>query len=99
MLENKDVSANYNKTRINIGHQHDRWVELKDALRVQCHCACSSEIGTSLIDDAGRQAAHKKQRKYMLYTYVLKVNINFQLKKNFKTISKLNNILPLKVLK
>jgi hypothetical protein len=31
----KEVLANYNKTRINIGHQHDRWVELKDALRVQ----------------------------------------------------------------
>jgi hypothetical protein len=30
----KEVLANYNKTRINIGHQHDRWVELKDALRV-----------------------------------------------------------------
>jgi hypothetical protein len=27
----KEVLANYNKTRINIGHQHDRWVELKDA--------------------------------------------------------------------
>ena len=25
----------YNKTRINIGHQHDRWVELKEAFRVQ----------------------------------------------------------------
>ena len=27
--------GNYNKTRINIGHQHDRWMELKEALRVQ----------------------------------------------------------------
>jgi hypothetical protein len=35
----------------------------------QCHCACSSEIGTCIINDAGRQAAHtKKQRKYTLYT-------------------------------
>ena len=33
----KDLLANYNKTRINIGHQHDCWIELKDALRVQTH--------------------------------------------------------------
>ena len=33
----KDVLANYNKTIINIGHQHDRWIELKEALRVQTH--------------------------------------------------------------
>jgi len=40
----KEVLANYNKTRINIGHQH--WMELKEALGVhQCHCACSLEIG------------------------------------------------------
>jgi hypothetical protein len=26
----KEVLANYNKTRINIGHQHNRWVELKE---------------------------------------------------------------------
>jgi hypothetical protein len=31
----KEISENYNKTRINIGHQHDRWMELKEALRVQ----------------------------------------------------------------
>jgi hypothetical protein len=24
----EEVLANYNKTRINIGHQHDRWMEL-----------------------------------------------------------------------
>jgi hypothetical protein len=30
-----EVLGNYNKTRINIGHQHDRWMELKEALRVQ----------------------------------------------------------------
>jgi hypothetical protein len=29
--------------------------------------ACISEIGTCMINDAGRQAAHKKQRKYMFY--------------------------------
>jgi hypothetical protein len=30
----KEALANYIKTRINIGHQHDRWMELKEALRV-----------------------------------------------------------------
>jgi len=29
--------ANYNKTRINIGHQNDGWMELKETLRVQTH--------------------------------------------------------------
>ena len=33
----KEVLANYNKTRINIGHQPDRWMEWKEALRVQTH--------------------------------------------------------------
>ena len=33
----KEVLANYNKTKINIDHQHDRWKELKEALRVQTH--------------------------------------------------------------
>jgi len=33
----KEVLANFNKTRINIGHQHDRWMELKEELRVQTH--------------------------------------------------------------
>ena len=30
----KEVLPNYNKTRSNIGHQHDRWTGLKEALRV-----------------------------------------------------------------
>jgi hypothetical protein len=30
----KEVLTNYNKTR---GHQHDRWMELKEVLRVQTH--------------------------------------------------------------
>ena len=33
----KEALANYNKTRINIGHQHDHWMELKETLRVQTH--------------------------------------------------------------
>ena len=32
-----------------------------------CDCPCSLEIGTCIINDAGRQAAHKKQRKCMLF--------------------------------
>ena len=31
----KEILSNFNKTRINIGHQHDRWMELKEALGVQ----------------------------------------------------------------
>jgi hypothetical protein len=31
----KEVFVNYNKTRINIGHQH--WMELKEVLKVQTH--------------------------------------------------------------
>jgi len=33
----KEVLANYSKTRIDIAHQHDSWVELKEALRVPTH--------------------------------------------------------------
>ena len=74
-------------------------MELTEALRHkckhQCHCACSSEIGTFIINDAGRQATHKKttkihvlveSRQTTFYTHVLKVYINFQRKKNFQKI-------------
>ena len=27
---------------------------------LKCHCACSSEIETCVINDAGKQAAHKR---------------------------------------
>ena len=33
----KEDLANYNKTRINIGHRHDCWTKLKEALGVQTH--------------------------------------------------------------
>ena len=33
----KEVLANYNKRRTNLGHHHDRWMELKEAFRVQTH--------------------------------------------------------------
>ena len=51
----------------------------------QCHCACSSEIGTCIINDAGRQAAQKTHRKSFIL--VSKVNINLQSnKKKFNKI-------------
>ena len=59
----KEVLANYNKTRIRRGHQHDCWMELKEALRVQTlmsHCGCSSEIRTCIINNAGIKAAQKR---------------------------------------
>ena len=40
----KEVFANYNKTGITIGHQLDRWMKLKEALRVQAH----AEVLTSV---------------------------------------------------
>ena len=40
----KEVFANYNKTGNTIGHQHDRWMKLKEALRVQAH----AEVLTSV---------------------------------------------------
>jgi hypothetical protein len=85
-------------------------MKLKEALRVQihakmaeklrnkcihqCHCACSSDIGTCIINDAGRRAAQKNNEntrffvefpQTTIYTHVLKVYINFQYKnKNFQ---------------
>ena len=40
----KEILANYDKTRIIIGHQHDRWKELKEALGVQTHDEVSLSI-------------------------------------------------------
>ena len=44
----KDVLANNSKTRINIGHQHDRWMNWRKRwefkLMLKCHCACTSEF-------------------------------------------------------
>ena len=72
----------------------------------QCHCACSSEIGTCKINDVGRQTVHTKttkihvcfvkSRQATCYTHVLKVYINFQYKnKTLKKITKINDIIPL----
>ena len=56
----------------------------------RCHCSYSAEIGTCIINDAGRQAAQKNKtnnentsflvesRHTTFYTHVLKVNINIQ---------------------
>jgi hypothetical protein len=43
-----------------------RWeFKLMLKCRHQCHCACTSEIRTCIINETGRQATHtKKQRKY-----------------------------------
>ena len=87
--------ANYNKTRINISHLHDSWMELKEALRFklmlkcqhQCHCTCNSEIGICIINDAGRQAVHKKQ--------CFSSNVAKQHFKLPKKITKMNDIIPL----
>ena len=32
-----EILANYHKTIINIGNEHDLWKELKEALRIQTH--------------------------------------------------------------
>ena len=91
----KEVLVNYNKTRINIGHQHDRWMEL---FRVQTHAEFSVNINAithvvrkCIINYDERQAAHtqtKTKRKYesrqtTFNTHVLKVYFQTQ-KKNFQ---------------
>ena len=51
----KEVLANYNKTRINIGHQHDRWMKLKEALRVQIH----AEVAEKLLTGKHKKCKHQ----------------------------------------
>ena len=56
----KNVLANYYNTRINMTvgwNWRKRW-EFK--LMLKCHCACSPETGTCIINDALKQATHKK---------------------------------------
>ena len=79
--------ANYNKTKIEIGHQHDRWMGLKEArweCKHRCHCACSSEIGTCLINDAERQPA--RQKKQGIYTLFCGISPNVVLYSCFESI-------------
>ena len=40
----KEVLANYNKTRITIGHLHESWMEMKEALRVQAHAEVLASV-------------------------------------------------------
>ena len=40
----KEVLANNNKTRITIGHLHESWMEMKEALRVQTHAEVSTSV-------------------------------------------------------
>ena len=53
----------------------------------QCRCACSSEIGTCIINDAGKQAVLRKTTKttktHVLF-YVLKLNTCNNAKKKQK---------------
>ena len=34
----KEVLAHYNKTKINIGHQHDRWIEYEGNIESSNSC-------------------------------------------------------------
>ena len=107
----KGVLANYIKTRINIGHRHDRWMELKETLRVQTHAEvqtsvslrmykCISEIGTCIINDAGRQAAQKTTKIHVFchispndVLYTCFEHFTFKAKNKKKLSKKLPNCL------
>ena len=63
---------NQNKTRINIGHQHDHWMELEEALRVQTRAEMPlrmqfGNLDMHIINDAGRQAANKQKTKIHVF--------------------------------
>jgi hypothetical protein len=76
----------------------------------QCHCACSLEIGTCIINDVGRPAAHKKQRKYTFFGRISPYDglqcfilmfwryiLTFNAKTNFKKNTKLTGTIPLNI--
>ena len=69
----KDVLANNSKTRINIGHQHDRWMELKEALGVQTHAEVPLRMYFGIFFVI-------EYRQTTFHTYVLMVYINGKLK-------------------
>ena len=92
----KEVLAYYNKTWINIGHQHDRWMELKaEALRVQTHVEVplhmqfgNWEVHNELYWETNcTQKNNEITRQTMFYTHVLMVYINFQLRKKLYTFN------------
>jgi hypothetical protein len=45
-LHQQDNSAKYNKTRICIGAEYNRWTALKDVLRIKTH----AEVAKILLD-------------------------------------------------
>jgi hypothetical protein len=45
-LHKQDNSAKYNKTRIWIGAEYDRWTALKDVLRIKTH----AKVAKILLD-------------------------------------------------
>ena len=71
---------------------------------LKCHCACTPEIGTWIINDTtGRQTTHKNNEnarffgRITFYAQVLKVYINFKRQKNFfKKSPKSMTLIPLK---
>ena len=42
----KEDSAKYNKARVSIGDEYDRWTELKDVLQIKTH----AEVAKVLLD-------------------------------------------------
>jgi hypothetical protein len=44
----KEDTAKYNKTRVSIGDEYDRWTELKDVLRIKTHAVIYSSYHTLL---------------------------------------------------
>jgi hypothetical protein len=65
----KEVSANYIKTRINIGCQNDRWMKLKEALRVQTH----AEVTTTCKKYLDKKN-HQNHRQYPFKINYLGIN-------------------------
>jgi hypothetical protein len=45
----KEDSAKYNKTRVSIGDEYDRWTELKDVLRIKTHAEVAKIHPSSVI--------------------------------------------------
>ena len=65
----------------------------------QCHCACISEIGTCIINDAGRQAAHKTTKIHVCcrispndVSYTCFEHLTFKAKNKKKTFKKITKL-------
>ena len=79
-VKNKLVFFSLGERREQVGWNWRKGWEFKPMLK--CHCACSSEIGTCIINATGRQIAHKNNentrflveaRQTWFYAHVLKV--------------------------